>query len=669
MVARLSFPIRYRTRLVVGVMLLVGLFAAWQVSEASNSQRPALAVESINADFSASPRSGVVPLTVQFYDTSTGDVDYWNWEFGDGTGSNAENPAHTYKVSGSFTVTLKVWNNSDEESTEVIPNYITVYDPPDADFTGSPTSGAAPLSVVFTDASTGLYDDCAWNFGDGETSSSCNPTHEYDSAGVYDVSLEVSYQDSSDTKTRNDYIIVNKDEYEDNDSKGDAIGISVGGSLSNLTFYPQDDVDWFRFYGKDGHTYEVRSTVSIGVDTEMEVFGPGENGASVGENDDVAWDDKGSLVTFIAEGEGYYYIKLVYSGLMPDEGLTYQVEVDEVEGTTTPTATATKTPKPTSTDEPDPTPIGGADPYEPNYNFDNATVLALGVQYDNLNFVPWAGDDQDQPDNDFFRVWVKPELSLTCETFNLTAGTDTNMILYLGPSFEQGGPGNDDRSPGDYSSRVTWYSTYTGWLYILVGPVWSGIPPTQLSPFKYSIKCTVGQEPTATPAPTATRPPTLAATLPTYTPLPTNSPTVTPTPGPTNTRSAEPSSTPSPTPTPTIPPLQLNILPLPTPTPASPLVTVITIDVLVYYDANQNMNPELEEGIQDLAVAVYDTVNNELAAFGYTGDSGGLHIGPLSVTGAVRVEVPLLGFSQRVVGPMEQIEIRIAPQPLPSAIP
>ena len=96
---------------------------------------------------------------------------------------------------------------------------------------------------------------------------------------------------------------------------------------------------------------------------------------------------------------------------------------------------------------------------------------------------------------------------------------------------------------------------------------------------------------------------------------------------------------------------------------------MITIDILIYYDANENLNPELEEGIRDLAVAVYDTVGSELVAFGYTSESGGLHFGPLSVTGVVRVEVPFLGYSRRVSGTAEQIEVRIAPQPLPEDIP
>jgi large repetitive protein len=47
------------------------------------------------------------PLTVNFTDTSTGDVTSSSWDFGDQSGSNAQNPSHTYGAGG-FTITLTV---------------------------------------------------------------------------------------------------------------------------------------------------------------------------------------------------------------------------------------------------------------------------------------------------------------------------------------------------------------------------------------------------------------------------------------------------------------------------------------------------------------------------------------------------------------------------------
>src|SRR5262249_39745745 len=57
---------------------------------------------------------------------------------------------------------------------------------PVADFSAAPVSGAAPLAVAFSDLSTNAPTAWSWNFGDGGTSSSRNPTHGYAAAGVYD---------------------------------------------------------------------------------------------------------------------------------------------------------------------------------------------------------------------------------------------------------------------------------------------------------------------------------------------------------------------------------------------------------------------------------------------------------------------------------------------------
>jgi len=78
---------------------------------------------------------------------------------------------------------------------------------PVADFTADVTSGVAPLTVTFTDASTGA-DSWAWTFGDGGTSDQPNPTHTYTAIGRYNVTLTVTNIAGSDTLTRQRYISV-----------------------------------------------------------------------------------------------------------------------------------------------------------------------------------------------------------------------------------------------------------------------------------------------------------------------------------------------------------------------------------------------------------------------------------------------------------------------------
>lgn len=78
-----------------------------------------------------------------------------------------------------------------------------------ADFVGVPTTGAAPLAVQFTDQSTGSPDTWAWDFDDGGTSTSQNPSHTFTNPGSYDVTLVAtrSGDASTDTVTKTSYVI------------------------------------------------------------------------------------------------------------------------------------------------------------------------------------------------------------------------------------------------------------------------------------------------------------------------------------------------------------------------------------------------------------------------------------------------------------------------------
>jgi PKD repeat protein len=77
-----------------------------------------------------------------------------------------------------------------------------------AGFSGTPTSGGAPLSVFFTDISLGFPTTWHWDFGDGYTSDEQNPTHVYENVGTYDVTLTVTGLSGSSSITKNDYVTV-----------------------------------------------------------------------------------------------------------------------------------------------------------------------------------------------------------------------------------------------------------------------------------------------------------------------------------------------------------------------------------------------------------------------------------------------------------------------------
>ncbi len=77
-----------------------------------------------------------------------------------------------------------------------------------ANFSGSPTSGTAPLAVNFTDLSSGSPTSWSWAFGDGGTSTAQNPSHTYAAAGTYNVTLTATNACGSDGETKSGYITV-----------------------------------------------------------------------------------------------------------------------------------------------------------------------------------------------------------------------------------------------------------------------------------------------------------------------------------------------------------------------------------------------------------------------------------------------------------------------------
>ena len=81
---------------------------------------------------------------------------------------------------------------------------------PQAGFKGVPTTGVVPLTVNFTDQSTGEITSWKWNFGDGSTDTTRNPSHIYEDAGTYVVSLEVKGPGGKDLKTETSYVYVLK---------------------------------------------------------------------------------------------------------------------------------------------------------------------------------------------------------------------------------------------------------------------------------------------------------------------------------------------------------------------------------------------------------------------------------------------------------------------------
>ena len=167
-----------------------------------------------NAQFTASPRDGPAPLAVQFTDQSSGTISSRSWDFtNDGTvDSTLVNPVFTYTNPGNYTVNLTVRGPGGSD-TEIKTGYISVKEPASgvsAQFTASPRAGSVPLTVRFTNQSSGEITSYTWDFnGDGIVDSRVkNPVTVYTSSGTFTVSLTVRGPDGMDTEVKTGYLSI-----------------------------------------------------------------------------------------------------------------------------------------------------------------------------------------------------------------------------------------------------------------------------------------------------------------------------------------------------------------------------------------------------------------------------------------------------------------------------
>ncbi len=143
-----------------------------------------------------------------FTDSSTNSPTAWSWNFGDSNTSTVQNPSHTYSSAGTYTVALTA-TNAYGNNTNTKSNYISVTSgAPVANFSGTPTSGTAPVTVAFTDSSTDSPTSWSWNFGDTSTSTVQNPSHTYTASGTYTVALTATNANGNNTNTKTNYITV-----------------------------------------------------------------------------------------------------------------------------------------------------------------------------------------------------------------------------------------------------------------------------------------------------------------------------------------------------------------------------------------------------------------------------------------------------------------------------
>jgi PKD repeat protein len=225
-------------------------------------------------------------LTVQFTDQSTGTIDSWAWDFeNDGTVDSVEqNPSHIYSTAGAYTVNLTV-TNTGGSNNDVKTDYITVGALPGAPvalFSCTPTSGTAPLTVQFTDSSTGVITERSWKYR-LHSDSRWTPfipdrsSFTFEKAGIYDIQLTVIGPDGRDAEIKDNYLRIRTSHelpvaaFSGSPTSGNAPLTVQFTDLSSNTptswkwEYREDSGSWTPFSTKDNPSQTFTSTGSYDI--------------------------------------------------------------------------------------------------------------------------------------------------------------------------------------------------------------------------------------------------------------------------------------------------------------------------------------------------------------------------------------------------------------------
>ncbi|MEM6272030.1 MAG: PKD domain-containing protein [Bacteroidota bacterium] len=214
-----------------------------------------------------------VPFTIELGDTSTSansTIVAWDWDFGDGGSSAAQNPIHAYQTPGPYTITLIVTDANGCRDTTTTP--FIAPPPPVATFTASDSIGCPPLTTTFTGGTAGGIVFWEWDFGDGSPAAFGNPiTHTYTAAGNFTVTLIV--EDSigcRDTLVRPQYITINPPvaDFTQNNTSG-CPPLTVTFNDNSTTQYPIVAWNWDFGDGNTGtgapvtHTYTTPGIYTV----------------------------------------------------------------------------------------------------------------------------------------------------------------------------------------------------------------------------------------------------------------------------------------------------------------------------------------------------------------------------------------------------------------------
>jgi len=230
-------------------------------AQGSNSSTQA-GVVTVNGAPTSAFTNTVSGLTVTMTNTSTSATSY-SWDFGDGNTNTTINPSHTYSTPGTYTIALTATNACGSITTT---QTVTVGNSPVASFNSNTSSGCAPITVNFTDQSTGSPTTWSWTFPGGTpaTSSLQNPSVTYNTPGVYDVTLTSGNAVGSNTSTQTNYVVVEAIPTANFSFSGNGLSAIFTNTSTNATTYLWDFGDGnTSTMTSPTHTYAIVGTFTV----------------------------------------------------------------------------------------------------------------------------------------------------------------------------------------------------------------------------------------------------------------------------------------------------------------------------------------------------------------------------------------------------------------------
>ncbi len=153
-----------------------------------NSIQQNISVVNLHADFTADRLTACTGESISFTNLSPMPGTAWAWTFGDSTTSAKQNPSHIYTNPGIYSVTFVVKDGACKDSITKVA-YIRVTQGFLLSFAANQqNSCTTPFAVSFTSSASAPV-SYLWNFGNGHTDTTANPTTTYTVPSVFSVTL------------------------------------------------------------------------------------------------------------------------------------------------------------------------------------------------------------------------------------------------------------------------------------------------------------------------------------------------------------------------------------------------------------------------------------------------------------------------------------------------